>query len=242
MSKFEQFKQNPPSIATVRNIIWKSGISRKRSNPIRNDRNLEFSKEQRKSSCSKTIQHVFNKKKIVYIDETGFNKDFIPRYGFAIKNSRCFIPALSKSKNYSCIVAMTTEKVIGIQIIEGSVKGTDFGCFFLNLIRHNFAVERVLNEVIFFMDNARIHKCSDLEEFRSFVNIQFNAPYSPFLNPIEELFSLAKSYFRQINIKNNFSFIRNIVECFKMIGKNQIYSFVIHSYKFIIKCLLLDDV
>ena len=44
------------------------------------------------------------------------------------------------------------------------------------------------------MDNAQIHKSDSLKELRNFIKIQFNAPYSPALNPIEELFSLAKYY------------------------------------------------
>jgi transposase len=48
--------------------------------------------------------------------------------------------------------------------------------------------------VILFMDNALIHRHSSvLETIRKFkVNILFNAEYSPWLNPIEQLFSFLK--------------------------------------------------
>lgn len=49
-------------------------------------------------------------------------------------------------------------------------------------------------DVILLMDNAVIHKHSAvLETARNFkVNVLFNAEYSPWLNPIEQLFGLIK--------------------------------------------------
>ena len=51
-------------------------------------------------------------------------------------------------------------------------------------------------EVVLFMDNAIIHKHSQvLETARKFkVNVVFNAEYSPWLNPIEQLFSHIKKH------------------------------------------------
>ena len=43
------------------------------------------------------------------------------------------------------------------------------------------------------MDNAKIHKCNIIKPLFSHLNIFYNAPYSPFLNPIEEFFSLLKN-------------------------------------------------
>ena len=49
-------------------------------------------------------------------------------------------------------------------------------------------------KVILFMDNALIHRHSQvLETARKFkVNVLFNAEYSPWLNPIEQLFQSLK--------------------------------------------------
>ena len=49
-------------------------------------------------------------------------------------------------------------------------------------------------QVVLFMDNAVIHKHSDvLETARKMkVNVLFNAQYSPWLNPIEQLFGYIK--------------------------------------------------
>jgi len=50
-------------------------------------------------------------------------------------------------------------------------------------------------DIVIFMDNAVMHKHSHvLETCRKFkVNVLFNAQYSPWLNPIEQLFGYLKS-------------------------------------------------
>jgi transposase len=47
------------------------------------------------------------------------------------------------------------------------------------------------------MDNAQIHKANILKETFSKLNIFSNAPYSPFLNPIEEFFAILKARVRK---------------------------------------------
>ena len=51
-------------------------------------------------------------KQLYILSETGFNKNMIPRYGFSIKNQKCYVPSLPKSKNYSVICAITNESIL----------------------------------------------------------------------------------------------------------------------------------
>ena len=48
----------------------------------------------------------------------------------------------------------------------------------------------------FFLDNAKIHHANINKDIRDNFAFFFSAPYSPFLNPIEEVFSLIKNKFR----------------------------------------------
>ena len=242
MGKFEEFRENPPSIATVRKIIWLSGISRKRTTKSRLDRNLEYQKTQRKNASLAIVNDMMNNKEIIYIDETGFNKDFIPRYGFSVKNYACYVPALTKSKNFSCIVALSKEGVIGLQIFEGSVKSGDFGCFILNLIRNSVKIDFEVNNYVFFLDNASIHHAECLSNLKNYINFRYNAPYSPFLNPIEECFGLVKNNFRKLLIKNNLSFFNNLFESFKSLNVSNIEGFIIHSLEYLYKCIKSIDI
>ena len=50
------------------------------------------------------------------------------------------------------------------------------------------------------MDNAAIYKSKKLKTLKNSLQVQFLAPYSPFLNPIEEFFGEIKHYFRKNNL------------------------------------------
>lgn len=60
------------------------------------------------------------------------------------------------------------------------------------------------------MDNARSHKALGLKPFLDNLNVLYNAPYSPFLNPIEEMFGLWKYHYRKLNFANNLDVANNI--------------------------------
>ena len=56
--------------------------------------------------------------------------------------------------------------------------------------------------IILYLDNARIHSHSMVLETarRMKVNVLFNAPYSPWLNPIENLFNHLKKRTKDDNV------------------------------------------
>ena len=58
------------------------------------------------------------------------------------------------------------------------------------------------------MDNANIHKAKILKSLYQHINIFYNAPYSPFMNPIEEFFGYLKNKIRKINYKNRHELIK----------------------------------
>lgn len=97
------------------------------------------------------------------------------------------------------ISAITHNRIIANQIVEGSVDSVLFENFIyqtLLSIRNDKAT--ATKEVVLFMDNAVIHKHSAvLETARKLkVNVLFNAEYSPWLNPVEQLFGYMKKRLR----------------------------------------------
>jgi transposase len=88
----------------------------------------------------------------------------------------------------SFIAAMTQDKVVSSQLIEGGVDSVVFENFIYHTLRHLRTNSETANkDIILLMDNAVIHKHSIvIETARKFkVNILFNAEYSPWFNPIE---------------------------------------------------------
>ena len=97
------------------------------------------------------------------------------------------------------IAAMTESCVIAAQITEG---GTDAVVFenFLHRILSKLRVdgETKNKQIVVLMDNATIHKHESVyATARKFkVNVLLNAQYSPWLNPIEQLFNYIKRKLR----------------------------------------------
>ena len=85
--------------------------------------------------------------------------------------------------------------MLSCQCIEGGVDATLYENFVYETLKYVRTSEELKHKkVILFMDNALIHRHSSvLETARKFkVNVLFNAEYSPWLNPIEQLFSYLK--------------------------------------------------
>lgn len=89
------------------------------------------------------------------------------------------------------------------------IEGAFDSVLFENFIYHTLRSVRTDKElhskkVVLLMDNAVIHKYSEmLATARKFkVNVLFNAEYSPWLNPIEQLFSFTKKEMKMDTIQN----------------------------------------
>ena len=101
------------------------------------------------------------------------------------------------------IAAISFGKVISSQVVEGSVDSVLFENFIyqtLLSLRKDRATAG--KEIVLMLDNAVIHHHSAvLETARLFkVNVLFNAQYSPWLNPVEQLFGMMKRQLRDTPI------------------------------------------
>ena len=95
------------------------------------------------------------------------------------------------------------------QIIEGSVDSVLFENFVYQMLL-SVRKDRTTadKEVVLFLDNAVIHRHSSiLETARKFkVNVMFNAEYSPWLNPVEQMFGFMKRQLRDNQCQNKYHF------------------------------------
>ena len=88
----------------------------------------------------------------------------------------------------SFISAITRDKIIANQWIEGGVSGVLFENFLFKAIMElRSKPENEGKDIVVYMDNARIHKhplvIKSLNDLR--VKVIFNSEYSPWLNPVE---------------------------------------------------------
>src|SRR5688572_17317596 len=80
------------------------------------------------------------------------------------------------------------------------------------LITNTRKLRENLDKLVFFCDNCSIHRAVVCSELRAKIKFQYNTPYSPFLNPIEELFGAWKHYFRRIKNKEEDTTLRDIID------------------------------
>ena len=99
---------------------------------------------------------------------------------------------------------MSESCVIAAQVTEG---GTDAVVFenFLHRVLSKLRVDKETKskQIVILMDNATIHKhesvYATVRRFKA--NVLLNAQYSPWLNPIEQLFNYIKRKLRKLDQK-----------------------------------------
>jgi hypothetical protein len=139
------------------------------------------------------------KKTIVAIDETGFNDNSLPLSGYSLKGKRLTINHNRRQwSKTSAIASVSSTGNYSVQLINNSVKGYDFACFFETL---NFPSDTVM-----LMDNIAFHKSKRVQTIANKNNwiLLYTPPYSPWFDPIENVFSVVKHEFRHLNSMNIF--------------------------------------
>ncbi|KII74561.1 hypothetical protein RF11_16171 [Thelohanellus kitauei] len=137
------------------------------------------------------------------IDETGFQVKMICLYGRELTGIRATRIVLAlRSRNYSVASTMSWEGMVNFNIDERAY----FAERFLEYLLEIFEIFRAreFSEAYLVMDNVPFHKTEFVQNtMRAFNHIPiYLLPCSPFLNPIENLFSKWKGLVRQANSKS----------------------------------------
>lgn len=143
----------------------------------------------------------FDPDMMLWVDETGCDKrNALRKYGYGIQGQppRDYSLVL-RGKRYSAIAILSTDGVEDVYITEGTVDGDKFLDF---IRRHMLPLLMPFDghnpNSIVIMDNASIHHIGPVIELITSVGalVRFLPPYSPDMNPIEEVFAEVKHYFQ----------------------------------------------
>ena len=102
----------------------------------------------------------------------------------------------------SLTAAMSQDQVVGLQLIEGGNDAILFENFvFKVLAKLRSDPSTAHRKIMVIADNARIHKKEQMKKIaeRLAVEFMFLPQYSPWCNPVEQLFNLLK---RQLRAEN----------------------------------------
>ena len=111
--------------------------------------------------------------------------------------------------NISFLSLINNRSILHTKSVIGSFNGNLFVTYLQECMDQGFFTR--IHYII--MDNCRIHKTRDVQNFfhDNNLNFMYLPPYSPHLNPIKEIFSLVKSRYHGKRPKvNNASEIQNM--------------------------------
>lgn len=147
---------------------------------------------------------------IIYIDESSFNANFHPGYGYIVRNKRPNISfRTKKSVNYSLIAAVSSKKLYGYMIYEKSVKGFDFFQFLSLLIKE---YDLVGKKYLLVFDNCRTHKKKEYwKTFRKHFNVVNTPPYSPQISLVEYFFLIIKRVVKKEFYEEPIDMVRSLI-------------------------------
>ena len=137
--------------------------------------------------------------KIISIDETGCKKfitDYL--YGYSKKGTKINIPLTNLSfKNQSIIMSLTTKNILTYEIIDDNINSN----YYHNFIEKTIKLLKSKN-YIFIFDNVSFH---NTDKTLKLINDSghkyiFIPPYSPNLNPIENINGILKNKIQKIKL------------------------------------------
>ena len=139
-----------------------------------------------------------------FLDESGFNLHIAPLRCWAPKGRTPSIAVpTNRGVNVSLLMCISPTGVVFFKTKVGSFKAPDFVEFLDALADHCPEVRN--GEVCLVMDNARIHHSRASQAFLRENDIEhiYLPPYSPDLNPIENVFGVLKSRCRSLGVVQN---------------------------------------
>lgn len=142
-------------------------------------------------------------KNFIFVDEVGYSVVSRTRKGRSLIGTSPYVSTVAvKSRNISVIAAMNKCGMVFYKINNGPVNGENFKQFLIDL-KITCTLIGIQNPT-FVMDNAKIHHYRGLDILvtNSNYNFFYLPPYSPFLNPIENVFSKWKNFVIRGNSQN----------------------------------------
>ena len=191
----EKFSINV-SKTTVDRIVKAFHYNLKFAVPIPERRNCETTVESRfkYSKEFRELELDTEDKNFVFLDEVGFSVVTRPKRGRAARGVSPFLSvSAARSRNISVVAAMNKYGMIYFKVHDKAVNGEDFKECLIEL--KAACSSKGIHNPIFILDNARIHHYRGLNETIASLEMRllFLPPYSPFLNPIENIFSVWKN-------------------------------------------------
>jgi transposase len=136
----------------------------------------------------------------VFLDESGVNTNMTRHYARAKSGQRAndHIP-LNTGKTTTIVSSVRTDGTTAPLFLSGSLNGA----IFKEYIEQRLVPTLHVGDIVV-MDNLRSHKVSGIKEAieKAGAHILYLPPYSPDLNPIEQMWSKIKAFLRKVKARS----------------------------------------
>lgn len=185
-----------------------------------------------------SLPALYSEDHYIFIDEVGFNVSMRVTRGRSLVGTPATqnVPSI-RSRNISVCCAINKNGIILYETQPTPYKTTSFFTYITNLITN--LRNRQIDNAIFIMDNVRFHKS---ETIISLINqnnygLLYLAPYSPFLNPIENMFSKWKNIVKRANPVNENDLMNAIHGGANLIREDDCNGYFRHMASYIPRCI-----
>lgn len=225
---------------TVSRILDGFHYSLKRLHLIPERRNCQASIDARRDYAVRFIAlpSIYNEDELIFIDEVGFNVSMRTGRGRSeIGTQANMIVPQIRSKNISIVCAMNKN---GLIYYEHSLRAINQESFIAFIEQLKLKIRHIgIRSAVFIMDNVRFHKTESVMNAINDLTTQamYLPPYSPFLNPIENMFSKWKEITKRSNPQNEEELLNTIASGSNLVTSSECQGYFRHMCSYIPRCL-----
>lgn len=176
-------------------------------------------------------QRFMDPERFVFIDETGVATNMVRRYGWALRAERLVQAAPHGHWRTTTFVAgLRSTGLVAPLVLDGPMNGPAF----LAYVRQFLAPTLGCGDVVV-MDNLGAHKVAGVAEAirAAGASVLYLPPYSPDLNPIEQVFAKLKALLRGAAARTKEALWNTIGQLLDHFGPNEYRNYLINSgYEF----------
>ena len=227
------------SIKTVWRWVTNLGYTYKITRPIYERRNDNDVKNLRIEYVRwyTSISPINRYRNIVFIDESPFNLHMFRSHSWARRGVTPNPIIRPRQRNVSMILAVNGLNIIHCEAVSVSVNTVLFQEYIDEVVR----VLGTEEEFTLVMDNVRIHH--NVEMRAQNIQIKYLPPYSPFLNPCEEIFFYLKNNVRRNTAPTGRNeLITRMRDACLSIPNVNLSNYYTHCESFFEACLRSDDI
>ncbi|XP_049293761.1 uncharacterized protein LOC125769223 [Anopheles funestus] len=218
-------------------LKWIQKIPERRNNP----QTLEIRKEY--ASRFYALPGQVADTNVIFVDEVGFCVSMRASRGrSAVGTPAVKIVSQIRTRNVSIICAMNRSGIQLYKTAERSVNRDSFLEFMRDLKQK--LTESYSGRIIYVMDNVAFHKCSEIRQAieDDGDEVRYLPPYSPFLNPIENLFSKWKEITKRANANNDAELIEAIDRGASLVTSSDCEGYIRNMWTYLHRCLNLEEI